>query len=181
MSRGIYSCCVDVIIDSQETFEEYLTEIGVDVETDSVFVSRLYQLFILKFGGYEINYTSDEPFIARVKYILAIYYEYYKQKFNLNQTIYNLTVAELNVLTVTLSNFAEAPAGEISLGEALDEITNQNTVVSKVNDLQAILSKYEALNIDIIKEFLDKFEEENIFISSYPTVVYEFSEVEVDE
>lgn len=134
--------------------------LGIPVKLTDADLKTTYYLIFSRFGNTAINTNFD---LARWKMNLqTIIYSYgpeYFKKMEIQDTVRNLTLSDLQTGRKTIMNTAMNPEVDPSTAslEELDYINQQNTSNSKLSKADAYGLQWEMLHARITDDFILKF------------------------
>lgn len=154
-----------------------------NITLDEVYLKKTYYLLMARYGDQAISGYRDEPrWKLRLFATVATYGPVWQEKSKLQETVRGMSVDDFKKSSKTIYNTALNPNSAPSTGalEELEYINSQNTSNKVVSDYEAISRKWELLNDDLDKVYMDHFK--NLFskflLGDVPLYVYETEEEE---
>lgn len=146
----------DDIFPGPAEFEEKMSAF-IDYDLGSFLpFEELYYVLALRFAGAHTRYTSEFPFIMALIRNLKVVWPIYKAQKALMQEAINEELDEVMKTGISIRNTIERPTVGIPTEPSETPIpnlsSNQETVVNKMNKIDAIQYKYQAIENDYLEK-----------------------------
>lgn len=164
---------------SFDTFKADYDELNeFNVVIDEAYLKKTFYLLVARYGDQAITGYRDEPrWKLMVFATIGTYAPVWEEKSKLQETIRNMSIEQFKTASKTIYNTALNPNSQPSTNslEELNYINSQNTSNRIVSDYDAIARKWELLNDDLDKNYMDHFKGlfSKFLLTDSPLYVYE--------
>lgn len=175
------------LLDIYPTLESFKYDLTGDykalaIDLEDATITTTYYLLIGRYGDSPILGYSD---VGRWKLrLFTCYREYtpdWEIRTSIQSTIRKMSVDDIAKGDLSIFNSALNPNTEPSdtSNEELDYINNQSTTRHKLNTLDALLKKYDALDVGLDERYLDRFAKlfSKFALKDNPLYLYDDNEV----
>lgn len=152
----------DDIFVNEDEFETKLTELGALDLTALLPFDTLYYTLALKYVGAHTRYTDEFSFIMALIRELKISYPIYTQQKSLMEDMMALEISEIQKLGQSIRNMIEnpnVPTDDPSEVPIPDLSTQQETMTTFSNQLDAIRAKYSSVGKDYLKQLYNSLDQ----------------------
>lgn len=166
------------IFESADNFAAMAEEVDIPLKIKEESLRTLFGLMYARYGNSHVAYSDENQFIYGVFSTIFMYGPTWEKRLEIQDNVRALTLEEAQAGDKTIYNNAYNP-GTIPTTEELQAINSQNTTNRKKGKIEAYANILSMLEVDVTREFLDRFK--SLFIKilepDYP-LLYETTAAE---
>lgn len=120
-------------------------------------LNDIYRRFMYEYGNSNVMYLTVGEFKQAFLNTFEINIDNFLERYKMSKELIKLSLENIKIQSEVISNTSDYTTTPVDVREAQDSYSVQNASFSKINELQAIIQKYNLLLSNGIKEFMKEF------------------------
>ena len=152
--------------DSYEVFREMFEGSGIPLKINEASLETLFYLLYARYGNSHIASFDENQFKYKLQSTIFMYGPAWEKRVEIQDSLRNLTEADLLKGSEAIYNTAHAPgtelAGLVNQDGKVDYLSGQNTTAYRKSKMEGYATLASLLETDVTKYFIDRFA--NLFL-----------------